>query len=48
VIDPMRILRQNMVRIVSVMILGAVLGVGLNYLFNNIYPLWSSQVLFEI
>jgi len=47
-IDPVRILRQNVWRIVGVLVLGAGLGVGLNFLFGRFYPLWSSQVLFEI
>ncbi|MFM1830962.1 MAG: hypothetical protein RLZZ558_1302 [Planctomycetota bacterium] len=47
-IDPVRILRQNVWRIVGVLVLGAGLGVGLNFLFASVYPLWSSQVLFEI
>ncbi|NBX26247.1 MAG: hypothetical protein EBQ99_09420, partial [Planctomycetes bacterium] len=41
-------LRQHVWRILIVVFLGAGLGVGLNYLFLQVYPLWSSQVLFEI
>ncbi len=48
VIDPIRVLRQNIWRIMIALGLGGCLGVGLNYLFLQIYPLWSSQVLFEI
>lgn len=47
-IDPVRVLRQNAWRIAGVLAVGAVLGVGLNFLFGRFYPLWSSQVLFEI
>lgn len=47
-IDPVRILRQNLLRILASMIGGAVLGVILNYVFLYAYPLWSSQVLLEI
>ena len=48
VIDPIRVLRQHVWRIMIAVFLGAGLGVGLNYLFLQVYPLWSSQVLFEI
>lgn len=48
VIDPIRVLRQNIWRIMIALALGGGLGFGLNSLFLQIYPLWSSQVLFEI
>lgn len=48
VIDPVRILRQNALRILLVTVGGAVLGVALNYGFLYTYPLWSAQVLLEI
>jgi capsular exopolysaccharide synthesis family protein len=47
-IDPIRILRQNMVKIIAALVVGAVGGVGLNYVFAYAYPLWSSKVLFEL
>ena len=47
-VDPIRVLRQNALRIVVVLVLGAVLGVGLNYVFAWSYPLWSSKVMMEI
>lgn len=47
-IDPIRVLRQNLWRIVAVLVLGAIGGVGLNYVFAYAYPLWSSKVLFEL
>ena len=47
-IDPIRVLRQNLGRIMLVLVLGAVLGVGLNFLFASAYPLWSSKVMLEI
>jgi polysaccharide biosynthesis transport protein len=47
-IDPVRILRQNIIRILVWTVGGAILGVILNYVFLYTYPLWSSQVLLEI
>jgi len=48
VLDPVRVLRQNLLKIVAVLVIGAVAGVGLNYAFAIAYPLWSSKVLFEL
>lgn len=47
-IDPVRVLRQNVWRIVVTAVVGAALGVGLTYFFNAVYPLWSAKVMFEI
>jgi len=47
-VDPVRILRQNIWRILIVTMVGAAAGVGLNYVFAIVYPLWSSKVLFEL
>ncbi|NBV64224.1 MAG: hypothetical protein EBR71_07110, partial [Planctomycetes bacterium] len=44
-IDPVRIIRQNLLRIILVTIGGAVLGVALNYALLMVYPVWSAQVL---
>jgi len=43
-----RIIRQNLLRIVLVTIGGAALGVALNYALLVAYPVWSAQVLLEI
>jgi len=47
-IDPIRILRQNILRILLSLGIGGVLGFGLNYVFAIAYPLWSSKVMFEL
>lgn len=47
-IDPIRIIRQNLLRIVLVTLGGAALGVALNYALLVVYPIWSAQVLIEI
>ena len=47
-IDPVRIIRQNLLRIILVTMGGAVLGVALNYALLIVYPVWSAQVLLEI
>ncbi len=47
-IDPIRVLRQHARSIMVIAFLGGVLGVGLNFAFASLYPLWSAQVLFEI
>jgi len=47
-IDPVRIIRQNLLRIILVTMGGAVLGVALNYALLIVYPVWTAQVLLEI
>jgi Mrp family chromosome partitioning ATPase/uncharacterized protein involved in exopolysaccharide biosynthesis len=37
-----------MLRIVFALVIGAVLGIGLNFVFGAVYPLWSAKVMFEI
>jgi succinoglycan biosynthesis transport protein ExoP len=47
-LDPIRVLRQNLAKISAALAIGSVAGVGLNYVFGIVYPLWSSKVLFEL
>ncbi|MSR34552.1 MAG: hypothetical protein EXS12_07135 [Phycisphaerales bacterium] len=47
-LDPVRLLRQHLLQIISSLILGAMLGVGLNFLFLYAYPIWSGTTYLEI
>ena len=47
-VDPVRVLRQHIVGILASVILGAGFGVGSWVLLNMFYPLYSSEVLFEV
>lgn len=47
-IDPIRVLRQNLWRIVAVFVGGAALGVALTFVLASAYPLWSAKVMIEI
>lgn len=47
-LDPIRLLRQHMVGIVVTFVVGAVLGVILNYGFLYVYPIWSGTAYLEI
>ncbi|MEI6023989.1 MAG: hypothetical protein WCP80_05295 [Phycisphaerales bacterium] len=47
-LDPVRLLRQNMWGIVSTLVIGAILGVILNYVFLYTYQVWSGTVFLEI
>lgn len=43
-LDPVRLLRQNMWGIISTLVIGAILGVILNYVFLYTYQVWSGTV----
>ncbi len=47
-IDPIRLLRQNAFGIISTFVIGAVLGVILNYVFLYTYQVWSGSVYLQI
>lgn len=47
-VDPVRVLRQHIVGILISIMLGAMVGVGSFFLLNMAYPLYSSEVLFEV
>ena len=47
-IDPVRVLRQHVVGMLIALIVGAVLGLAAYFLFVRFYPLYRSEVLFEI
>ena len=47
-LDPVRLLRQNMWGIVSTLVIGAILGLILNYVFLYTYQVWSGTVFLEI
>ena len=47
-VDPIRVLRQHIVGILASIIFGAGFGVGSYVLLNMVYPLYSSEVLFEV
>jgi succinoglycan biosynthesis transport protein ExoP len=47
-LDPIRVLRQHIVGIVFVGILGSVIGVGAFFALSIFYPLYHGQVYFEV
>lgn len=47
-LDPVRLLRQNVWGIISTFVIGAILGVILNYVFLYTYQVWSGTVFLEI
>ena len=47
-LDPIRLLRQHMLGIIVTFVVGAVLGVILNYGFLYVYPIWSGTAYLEI
>lgn len=47
-LDPVRLLRQNIWGIISTLVIGAILGVILNYVFLFTYQIWSGTVYLEI
>ena len=47
-LDPVRLLRQNLWGIISTLVIGAILGVILNYVFLYTYQVWSGTVFLEI
>ena len=47
-VDPVRVLRQHVVGILMSVIIGALFGAGSYFLLNMVYPLYSSEVLFEV
>ena len=47
-IDPIRILRQNIWKILVITVFGAGIGVVLTYVLASSYPLWSAKVMLEV
>jgi succinoglycan biosynthesis transport protein ExoP len=47
-LDPVRLLRQHVWGIISTFVIGAILGVILNYVFLYTYQVWSGTVFLEI
>jgi Mrp family chromosome partitioning ATPase/uncharacterized protein involved in exopolysaccharide biosynthesis len=47
-LDPVRLLRQHVWGIISTLVIGAILGVILNYVFLYTYQVWSGTVFLEI
>ncbi len=47
-VDPIRVLRQHVVGILMSIVFGALVGIGSFFLLNMVYPLYSSEVLFEV
>ena len=47
-LDPVRLLRQHVWGIISTLLIGAILGVILNYVFLYTYQVWSGTVFLEI
>ena len=47
-IDPLRVLRRYWKGIIWSGVFGAMLGTGAYFLFSKIYPLYTTDVLFEV
>ncbi|MCH2141316.1 MAG: hypothetical protein MK100_09855, partial [Phycisphaerales bacterium] len=47
-IDPIRVLRQHVVGLLASLIVGGVVGVVAFFGFNRFYPLYTSEILFEV
>jgi succinoglycan biosynthesis transport protein ExoP len=47
-LDPIRVLRQHWMGICIAAILGAIMGTGAFVLLDNYFPLYSTEVLFEV
>ena len=47
-IDPIRVLRQNQWKIVTGLVIGLFLGAVAKVVFDQVYPLYSGTVLFEL
>jgi len=45
-VDPIRVLRQNIWLLVGTVVIGCVIGVGMNYLLTWAYPLYLGEVRF--
>lgn len=46
-IDPVKLLLRYKWFLVAALVVGAVVGTGMNYLLAAVYPRWTSQVIFE-
>lgn len=47
-IDPIRVVRQHIIGLLVSVMIGGGLGAGAFVLFNRFYPLYTSEVLFEV
>ncbi|HJN79431.1 MAG: cellulose synthase operon protein YhjQ/BcsQ [Phycisphaerales bacterium] len=47
-IDPIRVVRQHIIGLLAAIIIGAVVGLAAHFAFNYFYPLYTSEVLFEV
>jgi len=47
-IDPIRVLRQHIIGLLAAVIIGVVVGLGAHFAFMRFYPLYTSEVLFEV
>ncbi|MDP7070078.1 MAG: cellulose synthase operon protein YhjQ/BcsQ [Phycisphaerales bacterium] len=47
-IDPVRVLRQHIIGLLASVIIGAVMGAAAFLLFSRFYPLYTSEILFEV
>lgn len=47
-IDPVRVIRQHIVGLFASLIIGAFLGAAAFVMFGKVYPLYTSEVLFEV
>lgn len=47
-IDPVRVIRQHIVGLLASLIIGAFLGAAAFVVFGKVYPLYTSEVLFEV
>ncbi len=47
-IDPVRVIRQHIVGLLASLIIGAFLGAAAFIMFGKVYPLYTSEVLFEV
>ena len=47
-IDPIRVLRQHVLGIIVSAAIGSILGVGAYFTLRSVYPLYTSDVMFEV
>lgn len=47
-IDPVRVLRQHIIGLLASIIIGVIAGLAAHLAFSKFYPLYSSEVLFEV
>ncbi|MDP7573769.1 MAG: hypothetical protein QF723_01535, partial [Phycisphaerales bacterium] len=47
-IDPIRVVRQHIIGLLAAIIIGAVVGLAAYFAFLYFYPLYTSEVLFEV